>query len=125
MPAKKTTTKKRTTTRKKTTAKKKPAAKKTTRKKSTAKKPAVKKKVTRKKAAPKKTMLKMELPLEPVKNDQPAICRSCHALPVGSVEIVSLLLVLVFSLTAVLFTSVYAMEMQQNQIDSLEHQITN
>lgn len=124
MPAKKSTTKKRTTTRKKTTAKKKPA-KKTTRKKTTAKKPAVKKKTTRKKTAPKKTMLKMELPLEPVKNDQPAICRSCHALPVGSVEIVSLLLVLVFSLTAVLFTSVYAMEMQQSQIDSLEHQIAN
>ena len=123
MPAKKKTTTKRKTTRKKPAAKKKstkkkPAAKKTTNRKSTKKKSASKK-------APNKTMLKMELPLEPVKNDQPAICRSCHALPVGSVEIVSLLLVLVFSLTAVLFTSVYALEMQQSQIEVMEAHISN
>jgi hypothetical protein len=53
----------------------------------------------------------------------PAVCRSCHALPIGSVELVSLLLVLIFALTAVLFTSVYALQVQQNHISELEAQI--
>lgn len=51
------------------------------------------------------------------------VCQSCHALPVGSVELVSLLLVLVFSLTAVLFTSVYALETQQAKVTQLEAQL--
>lgn len=125
MPEKKKTTTKRKTTRKKPAAKKKPAKKPAAKKKTTKRTSTKKKVASTKKSAPKKTMLKMELPLEPVKNDQPAICRSCHALPVGSVEIVSLLLVLVFSLTAVLFTSVYAMEMQQDQIQAMEAHISN
>ena len=53
----------------------------------------------------------------------PSVCRSCHALPIGSVELVSLLLVLIFALTAVLFTSVYALQVQQNQITELEAQL--
>jgi hypothetical protein len=53
----------------------------------------------------------------------PSVCRSCHALPIGSVELVSLLLVLIFALTAVLFTSVYALQVQQNQITELQAQI--
>lgn len=51
------------------------------------------------------------------------VCRSCHALPVGSIELVSLLLVLVFSLTAVLFTSVYALQTQQAKVAALESQL--
>ncbi|MCR4312594.1 MAG: hypothetical protein NUV56_04920 [Candidatus Uhrbacteria bacterium] len=51
------------------------------------------------------------------------VCHSCHALPAGSIELVSLLLVLVFSLTAVLFTSVYALQTQQAKVAQLEAQI--
>lgn len=59
--------------------------------------------------------------VEPEHKVQPSgICRSCHALPIGSVEVVSLLLVLIFSLTAVLLTSIYALEIQGGQIDELE-----
>ena len=43
----------------------------------------------------------------------PNVCRSCHALPAGSMEIMALLLVLVFSLSAVLFTSVYALDVEK------------
>lgn len=51
------------------------------------------------------------------------VCHSCNALPVGSVELVSLLLVLIFSLTAVLLTSVYAIDAQNHQIEVLESQL--
>lgn len=54
-----------------------------------------------------------------------AVCRTCHALPVGSIELMSLLLVLVFSLTAVLVTSVHAISLQQDQIDTLEAQVSS
>lgn len=50
----------------------------------------------------------------------PKVCRSCNALPAGSVELVSLLLVLVFSLSAVLLTSGYALQKQATQIQTLE-----
>lgn len=50
-------------------------------------------------------------------------CHSCHALPIGSVELVSLLLVLIFSLTAVLLTSVYAIDVQSHEIAELEARI--
>jgi len=53
----------------------------------------------------------------------PNMCRSCNALPTGSIELVSLLLVMVFALTAVLFTSVYAMQSQAQYIAGLEAQI--
>jgi hypothetical protein len=52
-----------------------------------------------------------------------SMCTSCDGLPAGTVEIVSLLLVLVFSLTAVLMTSVSALDSQQTQIDLLEAQL--
>lgn len=45
----------------------------------------------------------------------PNVCRSCHALPAGSMELMALLLVLVFSLSAVLFTSVYALNAERAQ----------
>ena len=51
------------------------------------------------------------------------VCHNCHALPIGSVELVSLLLVLVFSLTAVLLTSAYALDSQQQEITSLKAQL--
>lgn len=104
MPAKKATKSKARTTR----AKKAPA-KASTRKHSTAKK------APRKRAT--KRVNKVE---EPVKSMDMAVCRSCHALPVGSIELMSLLLVLVFSLTAVLVTSVHALALQQGEIDQLE-----
>ncbi len=38
------------------------------------------------------------------------VCKDCQSLPMGSVELVSLLLVLVFALSAVLLTSIYVIE---------------
>lgn len=40
------------------------------------------------------------------------VCKDCHHLPIGSVELVGLLLVLVFALSAVLLTSIYVIETQ-------------
>ena len=54
---------------------------------------------------------------------QGGVCTSCNTLPLGSVELVSLLLVLVFSLTAVLLTSVYALDAQNHYISQLESQL--
>ncbi len=50
------------------------------------------------------------------------VCAGCNALPAGSMELMALMLVLVFSLTAVLFTSVYALNIQEAKIQSLESQ---
>lgn len=50
-------------------------------------------------------------------------CHSCSSLPIGSVELTSLLLVLVFSLVSVLFTAVMALQSQNQQISNLEAQI--
>ncbi len=58
------------------------------------------------------------------KPKMPEICVNCHALPVGSVELTGLLLVLVFALSAVLFTSIYALEKQQNRIELLETELS-
>jgi cytochrome c biogenesis factor len=52
------------------------------------------------------------------------VCQSCHALPAGSMEVTALLLVLVFSLTAVLFTSIYTIRIQQAKVAALEAQIS-
>lgn len=51
------------------------------------------------------------------------LCQSCNALPAGSMELMALLLVLVFSLSAVLFTSVYALRIQQAKVQTLTSQI--
>ena len=51
------------------------------------------------------------------------VCHNCHVLPMGSVELISLLLVLIFSLTAVLLTSVYAIDSQNQEITALEAQL--
>ncbi len=50
-------------------------------------------------------------------------CSHCKSLPVGSVELVSLLLVLVFTLSAVLITSVYALHIQGEKLNALEYQV--
>lgn len=108
---------------KKKSTKKKPATKTSIKKKSSAKKKPAKK-VTKKKVnkkTPKKTPSKMQEVHESVK--MPAVCQSCNALPVGSMELVSLLLVVTFSLSAILLTSVYAMEQQADRIDNLESQV--
>lgn len=51
------------------------------------------------------------------------LCQSCNMLPVGSMELMALLLVLVFSLSAVLFTSVYALRIQQAKVQALTSQL--
>lgn len=51
------------------------------------------------------------------------LCHGCHALPAGSIELVALLLVLVFSLSAVLFTSVYALQMEKAEVQQLQAQL--
>jgi|GEM_PF-2416304 hypothetical protein len=47
----------------------------------------------------------------------------CHALPIGSIELVSMLLVLIFSLSAVLMTSVYALHIKSNELDVLQARV--
>ncbi|MBU1126523.1 MAG: hypothetical protein ABH826_02135 [Patescibacteria group bacterium] len=96
-----------------------PTKKKAT-KKPTVVKTKVKKKVV-KKSEPKKKPTSMEKVMEPVV--MPSICRSCNALPMGSTELVTLLLVVTFSLSAILLTSVYAMEKQSSRIDRLESEV--
>lgn len=89
----------------------------------TAKKTATKTKAS-KSATKKKTTAKS---VNSVKAETPVmmnVCRSCHALPAGSVELVSLLLVLVFSLSAVLVTSVYALNRQSAELATLQAQTT-
>lgn len=51
---------------------------------------------------------------------QSSVCHSCNVLPTGSIELTALMLVLVFSLSAVLFTSVYALQGEQQKVAALE-----
>jgi len=107
---------------------KKVATKKTAVKKAVVKK-TVKKKVAKRAAKPKKKQeKKVVMHANDIHEPLPAIphvCRSCHALPAGSIELVSLLLVLVFALSAVLITSVYALNQQGAEMDQLEAQIAH
>lgn len=52
-------------------------------------------------------------------SQQSSVCHACNALPVGSIELTALMLVLVFSLSAVLFTSVYALQKEQHKVAEL------
>jgi len=83
---------------------------------------------TTKKTATKKSVAKKsKKSVQPIKEETPVVmnvCRSCHALPDGSVELVSLLLVLVFALSAVLVTSVYALNRQSAELAVLQAQTT-
>ena len=51
-------------------------------------------------------------------------CGVCNDLPLGSCELISLLIVTVACLTAVLMTSVVALQVKSGQIDSLQEQVT-
>ncbi|MEK7132183.1 MAG: hypothetical protein AAB833_01555 [Patescibacteria group bacterium] len=51
-------------------------------------------------------------PQERAMQDAPNLCQSCNALPAGSMEIIGILVVLCLSLSAVLFTSLYANKIQ-------------
>ena len=62
--------------------------------------------------------------MTPVVIKSQGICRTCSSLPVGSVELTSLLLVLVFSLVSVLFTSVLALNAQHQKISALQEQVS-
>ncbi len=85
-----------------------------TRKVATRKKVAAKKKP----ATRKPPMVKATLPTQQPTNAH--VCASCNALPVGSIELTALLLVLVFSLTAVLVTSVHALALQEKELESVQ-----
>lgn len=61
--------------------------------------------------------------MTPVVIKSHGICKTCSLLPVGSVELTSLLLVLVFSLVSVLFTAVLALDSQHQKIATLEQQV--
>jgi hypothetical protein len=52
------------------------------------------------------------------------VCHGCNALPAGSIEVAAILLVLVFSLSAVLFTSVYATRIQTSKVQALEARVS-
>lgn len=60
----------------------------------------------------------------PVKSAHGGVCHSCNALPAGSMEVAAILLVLVFSLSAVLFTSVYATQVQTEKLLVAEAQLS-
>lgn len=60
----------------------------------------------------------------PVKPAHGGVCHSCNALPAGSMEVAAILLVLVFSLSAVLFTSVYATKVQTAKLQAVEAQLS-
>lgn len=53
-----------------------------------------------------------------------SVCRSCHLLPVGSMDLMALMLVLVFSLSAVLFTTVYALNLSNAEVAQLQNQLS-
>lgn len=50
-------------------------------------------------------------------------CKSCAMLPVGSIELTSLLLVLVFSLVSVLLTSVLALNSEHQKVAALQAEV--
>ena len=76
---------------------------------------------SRKRAVPARTSRPAVYPVQPIAIHH---CQSCNALPAGSMEVAALLLVLVFSLSAVLFTSVYATQVQTHRVEALEAQLS-
>jgi len=89
-------------------APKKKVVKKPVAKKAPVRKKVVKKRVQRKAPAKKAAApIPLFLDIKEATPKIPSLCRSCHALPAGSVELVSLLLVLVFCLSAILLTTTY------------------
>lgn len=78
-----------------------------------------------KRRAPRRAVAKKPMLVNDVQAAMPkaTVCHACNALPVGSVELTALMLVLVFSLTAVLFTSVYALQGEKFKNAGLEAQV--
>ncbi len=52
-------------------------------------------------------------------------CPHCSLLPAGSVNVVSMFIVVVFCLTAVMFIAMYKMDQQQAAIQSLQAQVAS
>ncbi|RMD51015.1 hypothetical protein D6827_03015 [Candidatus Parcubacteria bacterium] len=113
-----------------------PTAKKTKAQSSTVKKTATKKTVKRKtpnakkkknpaKKLSAKTVKRMPKQVDKANNlnTETMVCEHCSVLPAGTIEIVSLLLVLVFALSAVLAASIYNNHRQEQEILSLQERI--
>lgn len=66
---------------------------------------------------------KKSVKMTPVVIKSSGICKTCSALPVGSTELTSLLLVLIFSLVSVLFTSILALNAQEQKVSILEAEL--
>ncbi len=73
--------------------------------------------------APRKASVAAVYNITPAARHQ-TTCKNCEHLPAGSMEVAALLLVLVFSLSAVLFTSVYATKVQSAKVSALEAQVS-
>lgn len=78
--------------------------------------------VTKKARAPRRAKAADPVIEIPAEEERP-VCHACNSLPVGSVELVSLLLVLVFSLSAVLLTSGYALDQQNQRVAEAQAQL--
>lgn len=79
-----------------------------------------------KKSSPSSSLRRVTRPaVYPVKSAHGGVCHSCNALPAGSMEVAAILLVLVFSLSAVLFTSVYATQVQTAKLHAVEAQLSS
>ena len=77
----------------------------------------------KKSSSPKRSMARPAV--YPITSSATPVCHSCHALPAGSMEVAAILLVLVFSLSAVLFTSIYATRVQSAKVGALEAQLSS
>lgn len=85
--------------------------------------PKVKKASCAKMTMPKKKMPMVNEANAAVVCPPPSVCRACNAMPIGSTEMFGVMVIVIVSLSAVLLTSVYALEMQQQKINTLENQI--
>lgn len=63
-------------------------------------------------------------PVPPPQMSADEDCPHCSLLPAGSVNITSMFIVVVFCLTAVLFTAMYKIDMQQSEINVLKNQLS-
>ncbi len=78
-----------------------------------------------KRKAPVRKSVKKAMPMAPISSSlSSGSCSACSSLPVGSIELTALMLVLVFSLSAVLFTSVFALQTKNVEIKTLQNQVS-
>lgn len=85
---------------------------------------ARKKRVSGAPASRARKSVRMQSPLTNTPAPAGTICHACNSLPVGSVELTALMIVLVFSLSAVLLTSVAALRIQSDKVADLEAEVT-